>query len=609
VFLLEIANASQSVPTMANQSRFDYSIKHYLPPEKDPEYKNMIKPSLLKPFEQLSAEALELSFPEPKVGDIVTYTGKWEDETLLGRIRDLQFRDDKGKWFADVVPLKEGKSEAVFLIDRDGTSSFEDVTLLKPVRSFYVRAENGYRVAFRGNSSTEVIFKAPKYRPIGQDFELPKVAINQEVRQEAMMEYEELKSRLLKNTFIFGAGGVVATAALFGPDVSVPYLAGVVAGAAYLFLLGKKTDNVGKNLVQGADEVKENKLANSVIGGRYLAPVGLMVLLVVARPLLMVQQDPSFVTAPFRVITKNEYLGAVAGFLTYMIALIVTEVGGEIRTEDALSVLPGSIAESFRQAKNLKGNNGQDLEDDAPPPLIPIVLVTGPRAAGRTEIVKELLAQQATALGDGYEKKGAASTAPAIPMLERMKFLTTSSEAAAKAPTKYTLISEVELEQLRREDALIYEGEAVGLFEELVPVFLTGDDILSQYGIKKEVGAPFTSIQVIEGDPTLLNALSKIPELRLINVWISLQTKEQFIEKASEIVKSELASGSGVGSTGDKQDLAKRSAEEVGALVNDAARDITFYMQKAPLFEYTLLNSLSNSATAEELLDLLRNIL
>jgi hypothetical protein len=36
---------------------------------------------------------------------------------------------------------------------------------------------------------------------------------------------------------------------------------------------------------------------------------------------------------------------------------------------------------------------------------------------------------------------------------------------------------------------------------------------------------------------------------------------------------------------------AQESAEQVSELVNDAARDVTFYMSKAPIFEYTLLNS------------------
>lgn len=40
----------------------------------------------------------------------------------------------------------------------------------------------------------------------------------------------------------FGGVGTVVTGALYGPDVAVPYMMGVGAGALYLFLLGKKVD-------------------------------------------------------------------------------------------------------------------------------------------------------------------------------------------------------------------------------------------------------------------------------------------------------------------------------------------------------------------------------
>ena len=39
-------------------------------------------------------------------------------------------------------------------------------------------------------------------------------------------------------------GTVVSTVA-FGPEVSLPFLAGSLSGALYLYLLGKKTDSIG----------------------------------------------------------------------------------------------------------------------------------------------------------------------------------------------------------------------------------------------------------------------------------------------------------------------------------------------------------------------------
>ena len=58
--------------------------------------------------------------------------------------------------------------------------------------------------------------------------------------------------------------------------------------------------------------------------------------------------------APFQSLSKEEFLGAAAGFLTYRLAVLVSEVASEVRTEDWLSILPGSIAESYRRWKGMK---------------------------------------------------------------------------------------------------------------------------------------------------------------------------------------------------------------------------------------------------------------
>ena len=105
---------------------------------------------------------------------------------------------------------------------------------------------------------------------------------------------------------------------------------------------------------------------------------------------------------------------------------------------------------------------------------------------------------------------------------------------------------------------------------------------------------------VVDGDPKILDALRKQSNLMLSPVWISLQTKEQFIEKASSIVKAELVGG--------QKGRADEAAGKVSDLVDEAARDITYYMQKAPLFEYTLLNLGSDEETLEELWEVSKQV-
>jgi hypothetical protein len=54
-----------------------------------------------------------------------------------------------------------------------------------------------------------------------------------------------LPFRIVLSTIQFGAVGTVASTVAFGPEVSLPFLAGSLSGALYLYLLGKKTDSIG----------------------------------------------------------------------------------------------------------------------------------------------------------------------------------------------------------------------------------------------------------------------------------------------------------------------------------------------------------------------------
>jgi hypothetical protein len=50
----------------------------------------------------------------------------------------------------------------------------------------------------------------------------------------------------------------------------------------------------------------------------------------------------------FSVVTKAQFLGVVAGFLSNRVAILLTEIKNELRVEDFLSIVPGSLAEAYR---------------------------------------------------------------------------------------------------------------------------------------------------------------------------------------------------------------------------------------------------------------------
>lgn len=54
------------------------------------------------------------------------------------------------------------------------------------------------------------------------------------------------------------------------------------------------------------------------------------------------------------------------------------------------------------------------------------------------------------------------------------------------------------------------------------------------------IAMPLIPVSVTDFSPLLDTPVSRMSKLRLLNIWISLQTKEQFIEKASGQVEAEV---------------------------------------------------------------------
>ena len=67
--------------------------------------------------------------------------------------------------------------------------------------------------------------------------------------------------RIVLSKIQFGAVGTVVSTVAFGPEVSLPFLAGSLSGALYLYLLGKKTDSIGsgKRIRKGKSSSKSRR--------------------------------------------------------------------------------------------------------------------------------------------------------------------------------------------------------------------------------------------------------------------------------------------------------------------------------------------------------------
>ena len=77
-----------------------------------------------------------------------------------------------------------------------------------------------------------------------------------------------------------------------------------------------------------------------------------------------------------------------------------------------------------------------------------------------------------------------------------------------------------------------------------------------------------------------------VKDVSLTSVWVSMKSKEQFIGKAKQMLLLQQQQQQ------QKKEEKVISEKDVVQLVEEAAQDISFYMQKAALFDHTILNDM-----------------
>lgn len=191
----------------------------YIPPELDPEYRKSDGTSTLRANtlsgnpELIAANVTSSDFnsklPVPKEGDVVLYKGRFGSKQL-GRLRFMQYVATSDSFFLDIVPLKEKSStvsSAVFVVDRASKAEFLAISQVQPVKSAFLRAEDGYQVYFKpatndtsqakGNNFIidNVVLRAETYRPLEKSFQPKRKPVNFAVLDNDFKDYENLKSR------------------------------------------------------------------------------------------------------------------------------------------------------------------------------------------------------------------------------------------------------------------------------------------------------------------------------------------------------------------------------------------------------------------------------
>jgi hypothetical protein len=100
-----------------------------------------------------------------------------------------------------------------------------------------------------------------------------------------------------------------------------------------------------------------DRLDKILVTGRFVVPALALLLLACKNSYL-----DGMEMKPFSLVTKEQFLGVAAGFLSNRLAIFLTEVRAEMRVEDVASFVPGSMAEAYRQSKKFAEANGKAVQ-------------------------------------------------------------------------------------------------------------------------------------------------------------------------------------------------------------------------------------------------------
>jgi len=281
-----------------------------------------------------SIEDMEIDprgFVVPKVGDIVLCPGKWANEDMVGLVEATQFVDTRMSWNVDVIELTQvapqtyGKTYSAW---KKPVKTWFDVSEVRPASASYDEKEDGWVV-----QNVRDLYSNP-------------VSVNETRREEALVEYAELKMKILKDTAILGVGisGALATV---DQGVAVSFAMGSVASLAYLQLLTKQVDDFGPGGL-------------GFLSPRLLAPIGLFVALYIK----WATQTPDAVVGSFPALPGREIAAAAIGFLAYKVPLLY-ESSKQIADslDDAGEGLEQGVAMGYKEWQKKTKQNIDDARE------------------------------------------------------------------------------------------------------------------------------------------------------------------------------------------------------------------------------------------------------
>ena len=350
----------------------------------------------------------------PKVGDVVRYYdldgGEARGQVLVGKISYVFGSKAYGGYSVELYELEDVgdgyfAEYASALRSRKGRKTERRLEEVSPIAASFVGSEQAYKVPI--DSQT----KLPKPRQETYDideYEGPSfyASVDTNVLEQDAENYEALKSKLFRNVLLTGLVGTIVTNASYGIELAVIYFAGSVASLLYLFLLSVKTDTVAVNSEDNTKNLAGTPIANLRFGAPILVLVGVSIWN--SQKMSSGLGDDGFTVELFDTVSREQFGAAVLGFLTYRLPLFVGQIrdafknleaennaeGGKAAMDSGVQ-LPGSagVAAKLLSRGKKSGDDTENLSDGEASDLVSILLVSGPQATGRQELIQRLLTE------------------------------------------------------------------------------------------------------------------------------------------------------------------------------------------------------------------------
>jgi hypothetical protein len=344
----------------------------------------------------------------PQIGDVVRYYdldgGEAKGQVLVGKISYVFGSKAYGGYSVELYEL-ENVGDGYFaeyasaLRSRKGRKTERRLEEVSPIAASFVGGEQAYKVPI------DAATKLPRTRQETYDidqYEGPSfyASVDANILERDAEKYEALKSKIFRNVLLTGLVGTIVTNASYGVELAVIYFAGSLASLLYLFLLSVKTDTVAVNSEDNTKNLSGTPIANLRFGAPILVLVGVSIW---NSQKMSSGLGDDFTFEMFDTVSREQFGATVMGFLTYRVPLFFGQIRdafknleAENNAEGAAAMdsgvqLPGSVGVA---AKLLSRRKTSETESDGEASdLVSILLVSGPQATGRQELIQRLLTE------------------------------------------------------------------------------------------------------------------------------------------------------------------------------------------------------------------------